>query len=272
MKRSALWAALALSLALGACAKSADEAAPAPEAAAERARADGTAAGAVAGQANRPGSFLAYEHDVTVRMPAPRIAPRVSAVRAACMEETFGECVVLGENQAAGESPFGELRVRAAPAAIGRLVDIAAEGGEIAQRSTTAEDLADAVRDNGLRRRRLELQHQRLLAYAERPGAGLDELMSVNERLATLEAELQQAEQEAAQQQRRMATNLLTLRFNTDGVTVQDSRTRQALRGLGGIWDGSLAVMVTVAGALLPFALLALVVYAMVRMLRRKKA
>jgi hypothetical protein len=261
MKHRLLGAALALSLALGACAKNADQAADAA-----------SAPGAdVAGQANRAGSFLAYEHDVTVRLAAAQIAPRVSAVRSACMDARFGECVVLGESQGAGESPYGELRVRAAPAAIGKLVEVAAEGGEVAQRSTTAEDLAEAVRDNGLRRKRLELQHARLVEFAERPGAKLEELLSVNERLATLEAELQQAEQEAAQQQRRIATNLLTLHFNTDGVTVEDSATRQAFRGLGGIWDQSFAVLVTLVGALTPFALFAALVWISIRVVRRRK-
>jgi hypothetical protein len=257
MLRHIAWTAvLTLSLGLAACAR---KAADAPAAAA-----GGTAA-PVAGQANREGTFLAYEHTVALRLAADRIAPRVASVREACMTERFGGCVVLGEEQSAGEFPHGQLQLRAAPAAIGKLVDLAADGAEIAQRSTTAEDLAQAVRDNGLRQRRLRLQYERLSELAGKREAKLEELLTLNERLAGLEAELQQAEQEAAQQQRRLDTNLLTLRFDAIGVTAESSATGRALRSLGGIWDNSVAVLVQVVGALLPFLAFGVIVWLVVR-------
>lgn len=252
--------ALTLTLVVAACAKnSADGQLPVPGAA------------GVAGQANRAGSFLAYEHHVQLRLAAADIAPRVSAVREACMDLRFGECVVLAEEQGAGEMPHGELKVRAVPAAVGKLVDLAADGAEIAQRSTVAEDLAEAVRDNDLRQRRLRLQHERLLQFAERPDGKLEDLLAVNERLATLEAELQQAEQQAAQHQRRLDTNLLTLRFDAHGVTTQSSQTMQAIRGLNDTWDASFGVLVTMVGALLPFVVLGVVVWLVIRAVRRRR-
>jgi hypothetical protein len=251
--------------ALGACAKRGEEAAAlagAPPGASGN-------ADRVAGQSNRPGSFLAYEHEVTIRMAGSRIATRVATVRAACMDERFGACTVLAEEQGAGEAPHGRLQLRAAPVAVDKLVALAAGGAEIAQRSTHAEDLADAVRDNGLRQRRLELQHAKLVELAERRDAKLEDLLSINQQLSELEAELQQAGQEAAQQRRRIDTNLLTLDFQSLGVTAETSETRRAFRGLGRVWDNSMAVLVTLVGALLPFAALAGLIWAGVSALRR---
>jgi hypothetical protein len=265
-----LLSCLFLLLALGACAKHGADAPALAESTAGEGAAD-----RVSGQANRPGSFLAYEHEVTIRMPGSRIAPRVAAVRAACMEERFGACTVLAEEQGAGESPHGRLQVRAAPAAIEKLVAVAADGAEIAQRSTHAEDLAEAVRDNSLRQRRLQVQHAKLVELAERRDAKLDDLLSINQQLSALEAEMQQAEQEAAQQRRRIDTNLLTLQFQSLGVTAETSETRQAFRNLGRIWDNSVAVLVTVVGALLPFLGFGLVVWAIVAgvlRLRRRRS
>jgi hypothetical protein len=261
MTRPLRWPTLALLLLVAACSKQ-SAGLPAP--------ADGS--GGVAGQGNRPGSFLAYEHEVDLELPAVQIGPRVAKVRQACMEARFGECVVLAESQGAGASPHGELKVRAVPAAIGKLVDLAAEGAEVAQRSTTAEDLAEAVRDNGLRQSRLRLQYERLNEFASRPNAKLEDLLSINERLAGIEAELQQAEQEAAQQKRRLDTNLLTLRFGAAGVTSQSSKTMQAIRGMGDTWDASFAVLISLLGALLPFAALGVVVWLLVRTVRRRRA
>lgn len=210
----------------------------------------------VVGQENAEGSFLAYTHDATIRVAAARIGERVGAVRDACMARRFGECTVLGESQQAGDYPNGMLQLRAEPKAIQPLVALAAEGAELASRSTSAEDLADAVRDNGLRRARLEKQHARLLEFIDRDDLTAESLVMLTGQLAQIEAELQYAEQEAAQQQRRIRTNLLTLNFQTDGVTVETSAMRQSLRNAGDVLDQSAATLLTLIVAVLPFLLM----------------
>lgn len=225
--RSSRWAALllpiALVAALAACEKSADS--PAADAASAEATelaasvasgaadaaaspgglpqarladaARGRVAGGVAGTANRLGSQLAYEHDVRIRVEGGKIAGNLSSARDACMAQTYGECTVLGEDLVAGEAPRGELRMRAAPAAVAGLVGLAGAGGEIAQRSTRAEDLADAVRDNTLRRERLQLQHRKLAEVLDRRDLQPPDIYAITERMAQLEAELNAAGQEA---------------------------------------------------------------------------
>ncbi len=256
---------LILAAGLGACSKAADGGAE---------TAASPAAAPVAGQENRGGSQLAYEHDVTIWSQGKDIATRLGKVRQACMSERFGACSVLGEEQSAGESPAGTLKMRALPAAIEPLVTLAAEGAEVGERSTTAEDLADAVRDNGLRKIRLESQHAKLAEIMARKDIKVEDLISLSQQQAAIEAELQGVEQGVAQQQRRIRTNLLTLHFNAPGVTMEKrSATREALAGLGDIWDSSLGVLITVVGALLPFLLFAGIVIVVVRwVLRRRKA
>jgi hypothetical protein len=212
----------------------------------------------VKGMANHNGSQLAYAHEVRVRLAADKLASSLGKARDACVAQSFGPCDVLNENLQAGDYPSGELQVRAAPSAVAGLVKVASEGGVIAQRSTSAEDLAAAVRDNGLRRKRLELQHAKLTEILERGRGDMDQLVAITERLAALEAELGAAEQESAQQQRRIATNLLSLHFEAENVsvaTVASSRIGEAFRGLTSTWDTIIAWMVTVIlGAVLPFA------------------
>ena len=251
---------LCVAAGVGACSKAADSAAEA------------AAAPAVAGQDNRGGSQLAYEHDVTIWSDGKSIATRLGKVRQACMSERFGACSVLGEEQSAGESPSGSLKLRALPTAIEPLVALAAEGAEIGERRTTAEDLADAVRDNGLRKRRLESQHEKLGEIMARRDIKVEDLIALSQQQAAIEAELQGVEQDGAQQQRRIRTNLLTLHFDAPGVTTESrSATREALGGLGGIWDSSLGVLITVVGALMPFLLFAGLVFVAIRWLLRRR-
>jgi hypothetical protein len=252
----ALSLVVALAIIGAACSKSGDRTAVAATA---------TDASGVPGVANRPGSFLAYEHEVSIRLPASAISAHVAAVRDACMSERFGDCSVLSEEQGAGESPSGNLKLRAAPQAIQPLVKIASEGGEISQRSTHAEDLADAVKDNGLRRLRLQAQHQKLGELLERRDLKVEDMIALTQQMAEIETELQAAEQEAAQQQRRIETNLLTLSFNSESVTAESSQIRQAIRGLGGTWDAGIAALISVVGALLPFAVFAGLIWWLVR-------
>ena len=258
---------LGLVLLVAACTKQGEEA---PAGADDVAAAP--AAPALLGTRNRNGSQLAYAHEVRVRLAPARIAPSLAATRDACMAQRFGDCTLVGEELGAGEDPTGLLRMRAAPDAIGGLVGIASAQGEIAQRSTEAEDLADAVRDNGLRRARLELQHRKLGEILERRDLKPVDLFAITERMAELEAQLQAAEQEAAQQQRRIQTNLLTIHFQTSGVTVGSSRIAEALRGVTSTWDASIGVLISVVAALLPFALMAGLVIVLVRWARRRAA
>ncbi|HEU0153411.1 MAG TPA: DUF4349 domain-containing protein [Arenimonas sp.] len=263
MRLSALPLLLLLALGAGACSKNSDPMSAATGSA--------DASRGLVGQANAEGSFLAYSHDATVRIPGPDIAARVSAVRSACMEARHGSCTVLAEEQSSGQWPEGKLRLRADPKAIEPLVAMAAEGGELFQRSTEAEDLADAVRDNGLRQQRLRTQHQRLSEFLARRDIKAEDLIALSNQLAQIETELQASEQEAAQQQRRIRTNLLTLRFTSSQVTVASSEVGEALRDSLSTLDTSVAVLLTLVVALLPFALLLLVVAWVVRMMLRRR-
>lgn len=254
----------ALLLLLAACSKQAEEAAGSAGVAASEAV-------AMQGESNRAGSALAYAHEASIRMDGQAIAARVATVRKACMDGRFGTCSVLGEEQGMGESPSGRLQVRATPAAIEPLVKLASEGAEIGQRSTQAEDLADAVRDNGMRQRRLTTQHAKLSELMERKDIKIEELIALTQQLATLEAELQSVDQEAAQQRRRIETNLLTLHFHAAGVSQESSQIRRAFRGLGSTWDASIGVLITVVGALLPFVVFALLAWWLAAVIKRRR-
>ena len=222
------------------------------------------------GLRNRNGSQLAYEQEIQVRLEAGQIAGNLAATRDACMAQRFGACSLLGEEMGAGEQPRGSLVMRAAPEAVAGLTGVASQGGSVAQRSAHAEDLAEAVRDNGLRRSRLQLQHRKLREILQRNDLKPVDLFAITERLAQLEAELGAAEQEAAQQQRRINTNLLTIKFESTDITVASSRVGQALRGMTSVWDVTIATLITVVGALLPVGLLVGLLWWLVRAFRRR--
>ncbi len=235
-------------LALAGCARQGDMAADAGAPAAE------------AAVASPEGAFLAYEHDVQVQLEAAKIAPRIQQIAQACQSAKFGDCAVLQVDQRSGEQPSGEVKVRIAPKGAEPLIAMAGEGGTLQSRTTRAEDLAQAVADTALTKARLEKEHARLLSYQDRKDLKIEDLMAITTRLSEIEAGVEQANKDAAQQRRRIDTQLVTLHFETTSGQRSRSEIGEALSESGGILGSSIAFLIRAVAALLPVGVLALVV------------
>lgn len=170
---------------------------------------------ALQGERNKAGSFLAYEHRIGIELPAEHIGERLGATREACLDERFGACSLIAAEQSSTRSARGELTLRIVPDGVGPLTAFAAEGGELTHRTTRAEDLAQAVADNRRQTEQLQRQQQTLQQYQARDDLAVADLLALARELAALEVQLQALDQDAAQQQRRLDTNLLTLSFSS---------------------------------------------------------
>ncbi|WP_241200763.1 DUF4349 domain-containing protein [Lysobacter enzymogenes] len=201
------------------------------------------------------GVLLAYEHRVRVRLSGEQIAVRAKAVQDACTAAKFGACVVLGMSQNGGDAPSASLQVRTVPQGVEPLIALAGQGDQIAERGIQAEDLAVAVRDNTMRQDRLRREHARLLEFQERRDLKMADVLTLSERIAEIESQLQAAEQEAAQQQRRISTQLITFEFATTAAQESSSEIGQALKEFGGIVASVVAFLIRAFAVLLPLGL-----------------
>jgi hypothetical protein len=161
------------------------------------------------------------------------------------------------------------LRIGHGPRGAGRRGQ--SQGGEITSRATSAEDLAQAIADNTLRRARLENEHKRLLEFQDKPNVKLEEMLRLSERMAEVEAQLDVAQQSQAQMKRRVDTHLLTLRFSPTGVEEGGSEIGNALRDSGGIFAGVTAGLIRAAAGLIPIAIVAWVSWLVVRRVLRAR-
>ncbi len=241
-QRSAAGAGMLLVLALAGCSNR------------EHAAASAGTAGAVA---SPEGASLAYEHDVEIQLEASQIGERVKRVADACQASRFGDCAVLQVGQQGGEYPSGSIRVRIAPKGVEPLIGLAGEGGDVASRNTQAEDLAQQVADTALTKARLQKEHERLLAYQEDKTIKIADLLVVTQRLSEIEAGLEQANKDAANQRRRIDTQLLTMRFQAPAGQRSRSEIGEALRDFGATLTTSVAFVIRAVAALLPVALVA---------------
>ena len=215
------------------------------------------AADSVSGEATSApeGTFLAYEHSVSITLAGREIPARVKAVQASCFAQEFGDCAVLNVQQQGGESPSGAVTVRIAPKGVEPLLAQAGTGGEIRSRDLKAEDLAESVRDNALQRSRLEKEHARLLQFVGRPDLEVGDMLTLSKQLAEVEASLDGTQREAAQQKHRIDTNLLTIEFSPTGTEAGRSDIGQAFRDSGQILATSTAWLIRAVAFLIPLLL-----------------
>lgn len=208
----------------------------------------------ISGEKGKAGAQLAYEHELSLSLPVALLAPRMQATREACESARFGPCNILGIKQ---DSDGGQMVLRIAPAGVEPLVTMAAEGGKLGQRITTAEDLADAVADVQRRQERLLAQQQRLDDLAKRKDITVGDLISLSKEQANIENDLQELAQAAAGQKRRLDTNRVTLNFSTSDGLQQQSRLSRMFSNLGeNLVDGT-ADALERASYVLPFVILA---------------
>jgi hypothetical protein len=224
----------------------------------------------IIGQEPKPGSFLAYEHQVTVRIGRDDMSKQMTSVRQACTSEKFGPCTILSEQQSAGDYPSGNLQMRLAPKAVDLIVKEASVGAEISERSTTAEDLADAVADNEIRQRRLKLQYAKMTELLERKDVKTEDLVAITRELAVMEADMEAANKESAVQRRRIETNLLTINFQSIGFDSSSSRIKDAMSDFVGTLDSSVAGLIYFIAAAIPFVIFFTLLFYMLRFIWRR--
>lgn len=210
---------------------------------------------AEAPMASPEGAFLAYEHTVQLRLPGEQIAPRLKAVAEACQGGKFGDCAVLRLSQSGGDTASGSIEVRIAPAGVEPIIALASEKGEVTRRDTRAEDLAQQVADTRLTQARLKNEHARLGEYQQRKDLAVADLLTISQRLSEIEAGLEQADRDAAQQHRRIDTQKVTIQLDSTSSQRSRSEIGRALGESGGIFTTSLAYLIRIFAGVLPLLL-----------------
>ena len=214
--------------------------------------------GAASGSAGAPAdgdALLAYEHTVGVELASEAIVPRLQAIQTACRDARFGACTLLEAQQSAGDWPRARVVLRMAPAGIEPMIALADEDGDAGERSTRTEDLAVAVRDTRTAQDRLARELERLQAFEGRPGLSVADMIALAERMAATEAQIEAAQREAAQQRRRIDTQLLTVDLRARSGAGGRGEVARAVADIGDTLAMGTAWTIRAAAFLLPLGL-----------------
>jgi hypothetical protein len=274
MKKSIL-PMLVLALALAACSKTGVHRytdAPAPMSEGLAAKAGASNGGA--GQAMR--RYLALRHRVTLQLPGAALAQHFAAIQAECIKLGC-EILSAGQEAESGRQLAGAtLIARVPPAAFPQFFSGIQTHGTLLSHYSDSEDKTAEVIDVEARIKNLEALRNRILELLAKKAGTLKEMLEAEKQLADTQAAL-----DSINGQRRALAN------QTDMVRIEITLQAQSIRNeghwaapvaiaaseAGSVLMTSVAVLMTAAVAVLPWAVaLGVLWIGLRRIWRRKKA
>lgn len=153
--------------------------------------------------------LMAYAHAIHVDTEEEKVVSVYEAAMKACREAISEHCVVLESRLNTGRNTSAELKFRAKPAGIQKLIVAISTQGEIVNQSTTAEDLARPIEDTSKKLELLRDYQTRLEALRPRTGNNIDALIKLNNELAKTQSEIESLAGEKSHLILRVETEVL---------------------------------------------------------------
>lgn len=174
-----------------------------------------------------------------------------------------------------GGRSWAEITVTVPVDELDRTTNDLAEIGEVTKRAGSAEDLTSQYTDTTARVKTKTKAVERLRTLIDSTD-DLDQIVTLEDELATREADLESMVSQQKSLEKRTATAPITVSLTTEATEVEETEEDATgfLAGLSGGWDaftGALTVGLTVLGAITPFAVTGLVLLAPVAWWARRR-
>lgn len=236
---------------------------------AERSAVRDSAAGAPAAPGIVPTAApgVAFNYAYTFRLPAARISDVQEAHAAACEKLTVQRCRITGMHyRLVGEKEVSAMLAFKLDPAIARQFGkdgIAAVGkseGMLVESEISGVDAGAAIAAADRETARLRTERARIEAQLAKPGLGADERSGLEQALATMRGALERTSDARDASAESLATTPMAFTYGSgELVPGFDARTplRDAFATAGSTLIGTVALLIVIVSALLPWALLA---------------
>ncbi|MBO9689153.1 MAG: DUF4349 domain-containing protein [Mitsuaria chitosanitabida] len=215
---------------------------------------------------------LAYDHSLQLDAPEEKVAAIHQAALGACHAAAADLCEVLDSRISTGRNATANLRFRAKPAGIQKLIATLGQQGEITNQSTQAEDLAEPLQDGEKKLAMLTAYRAELEVLRKRPGNDVDALIKVTRELAQVQSELEDASGKQANLKRRVETETLSIYIQSTHARSFWRPISLALSDFGGTLSQGISTAITAVAFLLPwFFVLGLIFWIGLTLWRRRK-
>lgn len=197
------WIAMFMLLVMGACAKK------------EELSTSTLSASKNESATDNPSQYLAYEHSINLDVEEKKIASLYEAAQLTCREATIDQCVILASNLDTGRRFSAEIKFRAKPSGIKKLIAIFDSEDEIISQSVTAEDLARPIEDAAKKLAMLNDYRSKLEGLRGQASSNIDTLIKVHKELALVQSEIETMTGERAHLVQRVETEILNVSISS---------------------------------------------------------
>jgi hypothetical protein len=156
---------------------------------------------------------LSREHSVTIDVPETELETGFRRVADRCTADPAHHCTILQSDLSSGQSHSGLIKLRIDPDAVEDLIRFASSLGKLEHRSTTVEDLADAIQDTQSRIEMLTNYRKQLLALQAKAVTNIDAAIKIASEISTVQSNLEHANGEAAYQTKRTTADIVRIDF-----------------------------------------------------------
>jgi cytochrome c-type biogenesis protein CcmH/NrfF len=215
--------------------------------------------------------YLAYEHTIAVDAEADKIGPVFESAQAACRAAASDSCAILEAQVTRGEHASAKLKFRATAKGVRDLIAMLSAQGEVASRSTSAEDLAGPIEDTAKKIAMLTDYREKLEALRGRSSADVDSLIKLTRELAQVQSELESLTGSQAALIQRVETEILNVSISSYNSRSFWSPIGNSVSDFGENLSEAIATFITALPYLIPWVLLLIFGIWIWRKLRKRK-
>lgn len=198
--------------------------------------------------------YLAYEHSIGINIAEEKITPLVDNLKRIC--DAAESCDVLDISVSGNDFASAELKLRAKPADIPKLIALVSHEGKLSDQRTSAEDLSGRIEDTAKQIALKEDFRSRLEGLRAKAGSDIDALIKVNEQLVQVQSDLESLSGQRVVLMKRVDTEILNIRIaSANKASVLAPLSRAASGFVRNSLD-ALAMVVTFIATALPWLLL----------------
>jgi hypothetical protein len=196
---------------------------------------------------------LSREHSVVIDVPETELESAFRRVADRCGVDSSHHCTILQSDLSTGQYHSGLIKLRIDPEAVEDLVSFAAGLAKIEHRSTTVEDLADAIQDTQSRLEMLGNYRKELLALQAKAATNVDAAIKIASELSTVQSNLERAVGEAAFQTKRVTTDIVNISFAVAEQRAFWRPVREAFRDFLGNLSNGVSQAITAVAYIVPW-------------------
>jgi len=178
---------------------------------------------------------------------------------------------ILQSDVSSGHLASGLIKLRIDPAAVSGLVAFVATLGKLEHRSTSVEDLGDAIQDTQSRIEMLTTYRKQLLELQAKAATNVDAAIKIASELSTVQSSLEQATGLAACQSKRTTTDVVSINFAVREQKAFWRPGREAMSDFFGNLSNGLSQAITAVAYIVPWLLVVIPGLYLVKLLWRRR-